>query len=125
MRPEGREVGPRRSCYIEAPCLLSRSLDGGSAKTMSMRWLRQRAHQVAKSMALRIPAVRGTFNEVQRYRDEVQGYRHLFRFAPPGHFYSPLPSPEELERDAPRLFGAPPRAIPGIDLNESAQLALL
>jgi len=83
-----------------------------------MRWLRHELRQVARSLALRIPALRETF-------DEVQAYRHLFRFAPPGHFYSPLPSPEELERDSPRLFGVPPPTVPGIDLNEASQLALL
>ena len=52
-------------------------------------------------------------------------YRHMFRFAPPGHFCSPLPSADELARDAHRLFGPPPPSIPGIELNEAKQLTLL
>jgi len=44
---------------------------------------------------------------------------------PPGHFYSPVPSLAEVDRRAGRLFGPPPRAIPGIDLREVQQLALL
>jgi predicted O-methyltransferase YrrM len=45
------------------------------------------------------------------------------RFFPPGHFYSPLPSREEVA-DAWRLghFGPP---FPAIDLNEAGQLARL
>jgi predicted O-methyltransferase YrrM len=74
--------------------------------------------RIARSVALRIPPVR-------RVVEELDGYRRTFRFVPAGHFYSPLPSPDEVTRDAGRLFGPPPEALPGIDLNEPAQLALL
>lgn len=47
------------------------------------------------------------------------------QFVPPGHYYSPLPSLDEVTRDAPRLFDQWPRALPGIDLREEAQLRLL
>ncbi|HLL77564.1 MAG TPA: class I SAM-dependent methyltransferase [Pyrinomonadaceae bacterium] len=43
---------------------------------------------------------------------------------PPGHFYSPIPSIEEVERDAERIFKIP-GSLPGIDLNEAGQLELL
>ena len=56
---------------------------------------------------------------------ELQTYRQAFKFVPPGHFYSPMPSQEDVHRDAVRLFGAPSRSIPGIELNEAKQLALL
>ena len=46
-------------------------------------------------------------------------------FVPPGHFYSPIPSFDEVERESARLFGHVPRTIPGIDLRENEQLALL
>ena len=70
-------------------------------------------------MALRIPALREMV-------DELRTYRHIFRFAPPpGHFYSPLPSLEELARDTPRLFEPPSATVPGVELNEAKQLALL
>ncbi len=80
--------------------------------------VRRRLHQIARSMALRVPAAREAF-------EELRTYRHALRFAPPGHFYSPLPSDEELRRDASRLFGPPSPTVPGIDLNEAGQLALL
>jgi hypothetical protein len=46
-------------------------------------------------------------------------------FVPPGHFYSPIPSRQEVDSRADRLFADPPRTLPGIELNEPAQLALL
>jgi hypothetical protein len=45
-------------------------------------------------------------------------------FVPLGHFYSPMPDREEARRNALRLFDMSLRSIPGVDLNESAQLAL-
>ena len=47
------------------------------------------------------------------------------RFAPPGHFASPVPSLDDVRAQATRIFGPPPRTIPGIDLDEAGQLALL
>jgi methyltransferase family protein len=44
---------------------------------------------------------------------------------PPGHFYSPIPSLPEIRRSAARVFDASSPTVPGIDLNESAQLTLL
>jgi predicted O-methyltransferase YrrM len=90
----------------------------GNTRAMTLRSVRQRFRRIAKSLALRIPPI-------GKAVEELQSYRQTFRFAPPGHFYSPLPSPEEVSRDAGRLFGSPPEALPGIDLNEAAQLGLL
>src|SRR5262249_53658938 len=44
---------------------------------------------------------------------------------PPGHFYSPVPSLEEIKRREQTIFDDIPREIPGIDLNEKHQLQLL
>jgi hypothetical protein len=46
-------------------------------------------------------------------------------FVPPGHFYSPIPSLEEVSKDDEAIFGAMPRGIPGVDLREEEQLQLL
>lgn len=43
---------------------------------------------------------------------------------PPGHFYSPIPSLDEVRANEERLFGVPPRSIAGINLNEEKQLEL-
>lgn len=45
-------------------------------------------------------------------------------WAPPGHFYSPLPDIRSIREDYERIF-ARPDALAGIDLRESAQLDLL
>jgi hypothetical protein len=42
---------------------------------------------------------------------------------PPGHFYSPVPSPSEVKADEQRIFQTPTE-LPGIDLNEAEQLRL-
>jgi hypothetical protein len=47
------------------------------------------------------------------------------RFAPPGHFYSPLPDLEEVARRGADLFRSSVSSIPGVELNEASQLALL
>jgi predicted O-methyltransferase YrrM len=44
---------------------------------------------------------------------------------PPGHFYSPIPDLAELRRDEERIFAPVPRELPGVELNEHGQLALL
>ncbi len=57
---------------------------------------------------------------------EMEKYRHLCGFAPPGHFYSPIPSIETLTAHLQSLELQPlPRNLPGIDLNVDKQLELL
>ena len=56
---------------------------------------------------------------------ELAGLREACGFVLPGHFYSPLPAWSEIRRDETRIFGAVPREIPGVDLREGEQLALL
>lgn len=54
--------------------------------------------------------------------------RHLIRasgFVPPGHFYSPVVSIDEIRRDEQRVFHKPHASPGGIDMNEAGQLELL
>jgi hypothetical protein len=44
---------------------------------------------------------------------------------PPGHFHSPIPDQDEVLANERFIWGPLPRTLPGIDLNESGQLALL
>lgn len=44
---------------------------------------------------------------------------------PPGHYYSPIPSWNEILLDQDQIWGASPSELPGIDLNVSQQLATL
>jgi predicted O-methyltransferase YrrM len=46
-------------------------------------------------------------------------------FAPPGHYYSPLPSPEDVVRYAPGAWARGPEALHGIDLDIPGQLAMV
>lgn len=66
----------------------------------------------------RIPPVRALIQD-------ARAWRRAASFVPPGHFYSPIPSPEEVRERAEPLAAARPREMPGIDLNEAGQLALL
>lgn len=45
---------------------------------------------------------------------------------PPGHYYSPIPSLEIVARQSASIWPASlPRSLPGVDLNEAGQLALM
>ncbi len=44
---------------------------------------------------------------------------------PPGHYYSALPDLQAVRQNEARLFGLMPRTLPGIDMQEAAQRALL
>jgi predicted O-methyltransferase YrrM len=56
---------------------------------------------------------------------ELAALRRACGFVPPGHFYSPLPAFDEIRQEEARIFGPMPREIPGLDLRETEQLALL
>lgn len=57
----------------------------------------------------------------ERLEEELRAYK---RFVPPGHFYSPIPSLEEVAAREEAIFSRVPRTIPGIDLQEEQQLHL-
>jgi hypothetical protein len=77
--------------------------------------IRGLVHRLGK----RLPYLKGLVAE----RDRLRAGRGRQAY-PPGHFYSPIPSPEEVRRDAPCVWAEPPRELPGIDLNEAGQLRL-
>jgi len=56
---------------------------------------------------------------------ELTALKKDLRFAPPGHFYSPIPSLEEIRKAESRIFENVPRDVLGVDLRESKQLKLL
>ena len=71
-----------------------------------------------KSAIKRLPVIDGIISERDKLRRDCG-------FVPPGHFYSPIPSLEEIKRNELVIFGSIPRGIAGLDLHESAQLKLL
>jgi len=70
------------------------------------------------SVARKLPGI----GPVVAHYDDM---RRNCAYAPPGHFFSPIPSLTELKRDEARIFSAPTREIPGVDLREAEQLDLL
>lgn len=75
-----------------------------------------------KTLLRRLAYVRDLERELGHLHAEVA---HWKTWMSPGHFYSPIPSVEDIRRREEELFGDPPRSLPGIDLREEEQLALL
>lgn len=75
-----------------------------------------------RKLLRRLAYVRDLERELGHLRAEVA---HWKTWMSPGHFYSPIPSVEEIRRREAELFGDPPPSLPGIDLREDAQLALV
>jgi predicted O-methyltransferase YrrM len=67
-----------------------------------------------RKLALRIPAVKRIYDDLKLYK---KGY-------PPGHYYSPLVSVEEIASNEKTIFSLE-RDLHGISLNKEEQVALL
>lgn len=86
-----------------------------------MRFAKRAVFRVAQHLPVIGPALR----EIQSKLHAARAARQIFRAFPPGHFYSPLPAPDELERDAERIFDDKGDGLPGIALNDRGQLETL
>jgi hypothetical protein len=68
-------------------------------------------------------------DETTLERDEIHSELSELKrnqgFVPAGHFYSPIPSFEEIQRDESQIFGNISQDISGVELNEPEQLELL
>jgi hypothetical protein len=78
-----------------------------------------------KSVIKRFPIVRELVSERDKLHSELAALKSRVQFAPPGHFYSPIPSLDEIRRDESKIFGSNPRNIEGLELHEAEQLQLL
>lgn len=78
-----------------------------------------------KDIVEKLPYVQAILQERDRLNAELVAVKRQIKFVPPGHFYSPVPDPDEVRENAERIFGKIPREIPGIPLNEQQQLELL
>jgi predicted O-methyltransferase YrrM len=82
-----------------------------------------------KRAARRLP----WFGDLHRYivaleaeRDQLRAdLAHWKTWMSPGHFYSPIPSIDEVRAREAELFGSPPPSLPAIDLRADAQVALV
>lgn len=77
---------------------------------------------LAKKLLRRLRWVRELEAERDRLRADAA---RIQTWVPPGHYYSPIPSAEELRSREHELCGPPPETLPGIELRAEAQRALL
>jgi hypothetical protein len=65
-------------------------------------------------------------NRIKRFIEKlpIPGQLKHLLLIPPGHFYSPIPSLKEIKQYENTIFAAPPKFLPGIDLNTEEQLYL-
>jgi hypothetical protein len=59
-------------------------------------------------------------NKYAKLKSQIDGL-----YVPIGHFFSPLPSLEEIKSDEARIFRRSQKELPAIDMHEEEQLALL
>lgn len=71
-----------------------------------------------------IPGYRQLSNALRQHYDRY-GSNPFLEFVPPGHFYSPLPDINFIDRYKATLFNRQINSIPGIENNVADQLALL
>jgi predicted O-methyltransferase YrrM len=69
---------------------------------------------LAKTILKNLPVFAKIIQERDKY---ILGY-------PPGHFYSPIPSLDEIKLKEQEIFDFVPRELPGLNLNEAEQLQL-
>ncbi len=72
-----------------------------------------------------IRRAQGVLKRLRSLPGDVPSALRSWRFAAPGHFYSPIPSLKSVLADSQRLFDKAPRTLPGIPLHDDAQLRLL
>jgi predicted O-methyltransferase YrrM len=75
-----------------------------------------------RNLLRRLRWVREMEAERDRLRAEVAQQK---TWVPPGHYYSPIPSVDELRSREHELSAPPPATLPGIDLREKEQFSLL
>jgi hypothetical protein len=73
--------------------------------------------QFAKKLAIKIPSI----NRVLRERDDLRKLLKKSMWRPAGHFYSPIPSIDEVRDNDEGIFRVPTE-IPSINLNEEEQM---
>lgn len=80
-------------------------------------------------MARRLPGLRDLHRYIVALESERDRLRaelaHWKTWMSPGHFYSPIPSLDEVRRREAEIFAPPAPSLPGIDLRGDAQVALV
>jgi len=78
-----------------------------------------------KRLLSTLPYIKHYVSERDRLRHELNSWQKNHLFVPPGHFYSPIPSMEEIKNDETKIFSTDNRELGGIDLHEQEQFGLL
>jgi predicted O-methyltransferase YrrM len=77
--------------------------------------------RVIESLLESLPPVKRIVAE----RDKLRAELNRPAAYPPGHFYSPIPSMDEVRRDEAHIFDRSLRELSGVDLNVEGQINLL
>jgi len=72
----------------------------------------------------KLPGYYSLVRKYLRFRDP-NAFNHFFLFAPPGHFYSPVPDMAFIDQHTDRIFNNAQSEIPGIVLNSIEQCTLI
>lgn len=75
-----------------------------------------------KNLIKRLPYIRSLHLQIEQQRAELQRWR---TWQPPGHFYSPIPSLEEVRQQARLIFDSSRTTLGAVDLNRLRQAELL
>ena len=82
-----------------------------------------------KRAARRLPGLRGLHRHIaalEAERDQLRAdLAHWKTWMSPGHFYSPIPSLDEVRAREAEIFGAAPPSLPGINVRAEEQVALV
>lgn len=78
-----------------------------------------------KNIVKKIPAIHQLITDVERLERENEKLKSGYKFAPAGHFNSPIPDFQSIVEDHDKFWGNPPESISGIELNTSEQLKLI
>ena len=86
-------------------------------------------NRLIRNCVLQIPQVRRLVEERDTLKAERNTWvglsNNLFlKYSPPGHFYSPIPSMDEIKAREHDLWKQVPASLSGINLNDSGQLKL-
>jgi hypothetical protein len=78
--------------------------------------------RLLRNAVKKLPYLREVYLKGGRVKPEISKGNFWF---PPGHFYSPIPSIEEVKQREEEIFDKIPEEIPDVDLNVEKQLELL
>lgn len=78
-----------------------------------------------KTVIKKLAVLSRVISERDKLYSELPVLKKNLRFVPHGHFYSPIPSLDEILRDELKIFGSVYPNISGLELHETEQLKLL